>query len=243
MGGFVVVAPLFPDENANKINSLVPRTVTQSELAESDVVNEPYDIAYVTGEVSLLPAVPPRAVAAWLKGLAEPGKIALAGHSDGAQAVAALVYAEKYAATYEAMPSRPFGVVVLSGSELSGTYAPPAEAQRCSSCRVPSTAATCPRKPARCSTTPRWLLPGAFRSTPFLPVRRCGPGCADSREAHGRLLEERARGTPSLKKLSAFDTSPGVAKLYGPLKPPVITPLAEPSQAERSAACTVPSTS
>jgi len=49
MGGFVVVAPLFPDEEREQDQLLVPRTVTQSELAESDVVNEPYDIAYVTG--------------------------------------------------------------------------------------------------------------------------------------------------------------------------------------------------
>ena len=49
--GFVVVAPLFPDENANKISSLGAATTEQLELAESDVVNEPYDIAYVVGEV------------------------------------------------------------------------------------------------------------------------------------------------------------------------------------------------
>ena len=93
--GFVVVAPLFPDENANLINSLGSRTTTQSELAESDVVNEPYDIAYVVDEVESGAGGAASSRAAWLKGLVEPGKIALAGHSDGAQAVAALVYSEQ----------------------------------------------------------------------------------------------------------------------------------------------------
>jgi hypothetical protein len=70
-----------------------------------------------------------------------------------------------------------------------------------------------------------------------------GPAAPTVERLTAAFLKSALAGTPSLKKLSAFDTSPGVAKLYGPLKPPVITPLAEPSQAERSAACTVPSTS
>jgi len=244
MGGFVVVAPLFPDENANKINSLVPRTVTQSELAESDVVNEPYDIAYVTGEVESAASGAASSGAAWLKGLAEPGKIALAGHSDGAQAVAALVYAEKYAATYEAMPSRPFGVVVLSGSELSGTYAPPAEApavlfvqSAVDGCNLPQEAGTLFHDAGGGFFLE---LSGAHHFSPYVGV---GPAAPTVERLTAAFLKSALAGTPSLKKLSAFDTSPGVAKLYGPLKPPVITPLAEPSQAERSAACTVPSTS
>jgi len=59
--GFVVVAPLFPDENANRINSLGHLTATQSEEVESDVVKEPYDIAMSSARSSRGPTVPPRA--------------------------------------------------------------------------------------------------------------------------------------------------------------------------------------
>ena len=131
----------------------------------------------------------------WLKGLAEPGKIALAGHSDGAQAVAALVYSEKYASTYEAMPSRPFGVVVLSGSELSGTYAPPAEApavlfvqSAVDGCNLPQEAGTLFHDAGGGFFLE---LSGAHHFSPYVGV---GPAAPVSREAHGRLLEERARG-------------------------------------------------
>ena len=126
--GFIVVAPLFPDENANKINSLGPRTVAQSELAESDVVNEPYDIAWVAGQVESGAAGDASSGAGWLKGLAEPGKIALAGHSDGAQAVAALVYSAKYASTYrrDGRPARSQSSSFRDRSS-SGTYAPAGE--------------------------------------------------------------------------------------------------------------------
>ena len=59
--GFVVVAPVFPDENANKLESLGHPTLTESQIAESDVVNEPYDVAYVVGQVEAGAAARPRA--------------------------------------------------------------------------------------------------------------------------------------------------------------------------------------
>ena len=130
--GYVVVAPLFPDENANLISSLGDATTQQLSTAESDIVNEPYDIAYVVGEVESGAGGAASSGAAWLKGLVEPNKFALVGHSDGAQAVAALVYAQAqgqaYATTYAGLPARPFAVIILSGSELSGSYAAPADA-------------------------------------------------------------------------------------------------------------------
>ena len=58
-------------------------------------MNEPYDIAYVVGQVESGASGAAASGAAWLKGLVEPGKYALAGHSDGCQAVAALVYSRR----------------------------------------------------------------------------------------------------------------------------------------------------
>jgi hypothetical protein len=240
--GFVVVAPLFPDENANLINSLGSRTTTQSELAESDVVNEPYDIAYVVDEVESGAGGAASSRAAWLKGLVEPGKVALAGHSDGAQAVAALVYSDKYASSYDELAVRPFGVLILSGSELTGVYAPPADPppvllvqSAVDSCNLPQDAAT--------------LLHGAgggyflklVSAHHFSPYVGTGPAAPVVQRLTAAFLNEALVGTPSLSELSASLVKPGVARLYGPSSAPVLAPLPAPSPAERSAACTASS--
>ena len=239
--GFVVVAPLFPDENANKIESLGNRTTTQSELAESDVVNEPYDIAYVVGEVRSGAGGAASSAAAWLKGLVEPDKIALAGHSDGAQAVAALVYSAKYASTYDAMAPRPFGVLILSGSELSGTYASPTSPppvlfvqSAVDSCNLPQEAGTLLHDVGGGFFL---KLIGAHHFSPYVGK---GPAAPVVERATVAFLEEALAGTPGLSELSAAVEAPGIATLYGPSTSPVLTPLPEPSQAERSAACKVP---
>jgi dienelactone hydrolase len=239
--GFVVVAPLFPDENANKLNSLGTRTVTQSELAESDVVNEPYDIAYVAGQVEAGAGGTASSGAAWLKGLAEPGKIALAGHSDGAQAVAALVYSEKYASTYEEMAARPFAVLILSGSELAGVYAPPANPppvlfvqSGVDSCNLPQDAETLFHDAGGGFFL---KLVGAHHFSPYVGI---GPAAPVVERLTAAFLEEALVGAPSPSGLSASGDAPGVAALYGPSKPPSLTALPAPSEAQRSAACTVP---
>ncbi len=240
--GFVVVAPLFPDENANKLNSLGPRTIAQSELAESDVVNEPYDIAYVAGEVESGAGGSASSGAAWLKGLAEQGKLALAGHSDGAQAVAALVYSEKYASTYQEMAARPFGVLVLSGSELAGVYAPPADPppvlfvqSGVDSCNLPQDAETLFHDAGGGFFL---KLVGAHHFSPYVGI---GPAAPVVEKLTAAFLHEALTGAPSLSGLSAYGNSPGVAVLYGPSQHLSLTALPEPSEAERSAACTLPS--
>ncbi|MGA2805292.1 MAG: hypothetical protein ABSF89_13030 [Acidimicrobiales bacterium] len=239
--GFVVVAPLFPDENANKLNSLGTRTVTQSELAESDVVNEPYDIAYVAGQVEAGAGGTASSGAAWLKDLAEPAKIALAGHSDGAQAVAALVYSEKYASTYEEMAARPFAVLILSGSELAGVYAPPANPppvlfvqSGVDSCNLPQDAETLFHDAGGGFFL---KLVGAHHFSPYVGI---GPAAPVVERLTAAFLEEALVGAPSPSGLSASGDAPGVAALYGPSKPPSLTALPAPSEAQRSAACTVP---
>ena len=240
--GFVVVAPLFPDENANRINSLGHLTATQSEEVESDVVKEPYDIAYVVGKVESGADGAASSGASWLKGLAEPGKIALAGHSDGAQVVAALVYGEKYASSYEAMATRPFGVVILSGSELSGTYAPPASPPPMlfvqsagDRCNLPQDAGTLFHDAGGGLFL---KLIGGHHFSPYIGKGAAAPVVEKVTTA---FLKAAAQGVPSSSALAASADVPGIATLYGPSRAPVLTALPEPSQTQRSEACAAPS--
>lgn len=83
--GFVVVAPFFPDEKASAI------TAQHGANTEGDLANEPADLVFVTSKVvadsaQSSPGCPV------LHGLIRPSQIALAGHSDGGDAVAMLAY-------------------------------------------------------------------------------------------------------------------------------------------------------
>jgi hypothetical protein len=82
--GFVVAAPIFPDESSTEVQR--QRTNT-----ESDLVNEPADLAFVIKQLigdaaTLSPSCP------LVNGLIRSGSLALAGHSDGAVAVGLLAY-------------------------------------------------------------------------------------------------------------------------------------------------------
>jgi hypothetical protein len=239
--GYVVVAPEFPDENANEISSLGNATTTQLETAESDVVNEPYDIAYVVSEVESSATGAATSGAAWLKGLVEPGKYALAGHSDGAQAVAALVYAQAqsqlYATTYAGLATRPFAVIILSGSELSGTYAAPTNPppllfvqSAVDECNLPENAATL------------FHDAGGGFFLKLLDANHFGPYLGQGRAASivekvsVAFLNSTLAGTASESELSPLLTPSGVATLYGPTTPPVL-PTLSPTPAARTLAC------
>ena len=239
--GYVVVAPLFPDENANEIASLGDASSTQLETAESDIVNEPYDIAYVVGDVESAASGAATSGASWLKGLVEPGKYALAGHSDGAQAVAALVYSQEpgqeYATTYAGLPERPFAVLILSGSELAGTYAPPASPppmlfvqSAVDECNLPQNAAT--------------LLHDAgggyflklLEAGHFAPYVGQGRAAGIVERLTVAFLNASLAGTPEVAQLSPAIEPAHVATLYAPSSPPVLTTLS-PTTAEATAAC------
>jgi hypothetical protein len=120
--GFVVVAPFFPDENAAEV------ALQHGANTEGDVANEPGDLAFVTSSIigasangsSSCPIV---------RGLVDPSEIALAGHSDGADAVGMLAYDHgddpqgvNFATLRAAIHYR--AVIILSGSEnTSQSYA------------------------------------------------------------------------------------------------------------------------
>jgi dienelactone hydrolase len=70
--GFVVAAPMFP---------LADQAVAGPNLDEADIVNQPADVRFVITE--LLAAT--RATGTPLSGLVDPARIAVVGHSDGAE--------------------------------------------------------------------------------------------------------------------------------------------------------------
>jgi fermentation-respiration switch protein FrsA (DUF1100 family) len=97
--GYVVVAPVFPLENANAPGG--PR--------ESDLVNEPADISFVIGRILAASAGPGP-----LHGLADPARIAVAGQSDGGEAALAAACGRR------TLDPRIRAAMILSGAEMSG---------------------------------------------------------------------------------------------------------------------------
>ena len=103
--GFVVVSPIFPDENATTMaaDGGVLGNLVAVRL-ESDSGNEPQDIAFVLRQLPSVNASGP------LKGLLETSDVALAGQSDGATVVAALAFSPTYAHVYATIRSAPRAV-------------------------------------------------------------------------------------------------------------------------------------
>jgi hypothetical protein len=123
--GFVVVAPLFPDENQYAV------AAQHGANTEDDLLNEPADITFVTR--SLLQASANQSTGCHVvSGLIEASELALAGHSDGATVVGLLTYdrgndpqGASYASLRAGLDYR--AVAILSGDEdRAQSYAPPA---------------------------------------------------------------------------------------------------------------------
>lgn len=98
--GYVVAAPVFPLSNAN-----APRGPD-----EADVVNQPSDISFV---ISRLLALSRRRTGP-LAGLLDPQRIAVAGHSDGAETALAVAYSRRF------HDPRIGAAMILSGAQMSG---------------------------------------------------------------------------------------------------------------------------
>jgi hypothetical protein len=112
--GYVVVAPFFPD------TSLAAVQAQHGADTESDMFNQPGDVAFVVSQVvGAAHGSPPRA--SYLAGLVDPARLVLAGQSDGADTVAALLYDHEYARTRASMPVQPIAVALLSGAEWTRT--------------------------------------------------------------------------------------------------------------------------
>jgi hypothetical protein len=123
--GFVVAAPLFPDENQYAV------AAQHGANTEDDLRNEPADITFVTRSL-LQASVTPSSGCHVVDGLIQPTQLALAGHSDGATVVGLLTYARgkdpqgvSFASLRAGLDYR--AVAVLSGGEdHAQAYAAPA---------------------------------------------------------------------------------------------------------------------
>ena len=112
--GYVVAAPFFPD------TSLPAVAAQQGADTESDIFNQPGDVAFVVSQVAAAAAGGSASThAAYLAGLVNTAQLILAGQSDGGDTVAALMYDKVYAATRASMPVKPIAVGIFSGAEMS----------------------------------------------------------------------------------------------------------------------------
>jgi len=98
--GYVVAAPVFPLSNAKAPGG----------PDEADVVNQPADMSFVISRLLSLS----RAGNGPLAGLVDPGLIAVAGHSDGAETALASAYSRRF------RDRRIGAAVILSGAEMEG---------------------------------------------------------------------------------------------------------------------------
>jgi dienelactone hydrolase len=96
--GFVVAAPVFPVENEHAPGG----------PDESDLINQPGDMSFVVSRL-LAASSSERSP---LHGLIDPARIAVAGHSDGAETAFAVAYEEHF------VDRRVRAAVILSGAEL-----------------------------------------------------------------------------------------------------------------------------
>ena len=116
--GFVVVSPIFPDENTAAVAQAGGPGTSAAMKEESDQYNEPGDIAYVLTQLKTITSA---GWAATLKGVLNMTDVALAGQSDGANVVAALSYASGLKNVRSELPVTPKAVVVMSGFAWTDT--------------------------------------------------------------------------------------------------------------------------
>ena len=98
--GYVVAAPVFPLENA----------AAPGGPNESDLINQPKDMSFVITRLLALNAQTNSA----LYGKIDPSRIAVAGHSDGAETALAVAYDHRF------RDPRVGAAIVLSGAALPG---------------------------------------------------------------------------------------------------------------------------
>ncbi len=116
--GYVVAAPFFPDEQASAV------AAQHGADTEGDLANEPADLTFVTRGI-LRDARRARSGCGVVRDLVNPSQVALAGQSDGANAVATLSYDQgsdpqgvPYSRLGDGLDIR--ALLVLSGQEEPG---------------------------------------------------------------------------------------------------------------------------
>jgi dienelactone hydrolase len=193
--GYVVAAPVFPVENEHAPGG----------PDESDLTNQPGDMSFVIARLLAASADP----GSPLHGLIDPARIAVAGHSDGAETAFAVAYEQHY------VDRRVRAAVILSGAELPpdalvrGRGSPPLLAVQGTADPInpPSASYSLFRAVAR----PKYLLRliGAGHLPPYTTAaRQLGVVERVTIAFLDRYLRE---GT--LDQLSAAGRAPGIARL------------------------------
>ncbi len=221
--GFVVAAPRFPDTDAAAV-------VAQHNVdTEADLVNEPRDVGFVTRSLEAAAAGSPCPV---LHRLIAPGKVALAGQSDGAEAVAALAYDAK-----DLEPGLRFrAVAALSGGAFGSDSAAGPEPYDPGPPLLVTQSATDSCNPPQLSTQlyaiihqrAKWFL--ELRSAYHLPPYSGSDVAAFAAVAAVTtrfFLLEFSGGAPGAGFVSFGDRAPGVAVLTTGPSPPALAALGE----------------
>ena len=113
--GFIVVSPIFPDENTATVSADGGPYSTGGSADDNDESAETGDIPFVLQQFD---AVVATGSGSPLAGIADTSDLALAGQSDGANVVAALAYGSAYGFDRRMMPVEPKAVAILSGQQL-----------------------------------------------------------------------------------------------------------------------------
>jgi predicted dienelactone hydrolase len=108
--GFLVAALQFPDTTYPASEPPYAANLPHN-LPEADMYNEPADVAFALRQLEDASTTKGN----WLHGLIDPTEVALAGHSDGGNVVAAVVYDK----AYQVAGINVRAVAVLSGSEFA----------------------------------------------------------------------------------------------------------------------------
>ena len=223
--GFVVAAPVFPDTSESAV-------VAQHGVnTEGDQFNQPQDVAFVVNE--LVDAARGGAVAGatFLDGRIDTAAVALAGQSDGADTVGALLFDSAYAPVNRGLVVQPGAVLLLSGAEWTraeDSYSPPPAAQPAvlvvqsatDACNVPQDSVQLYNMVGQ----PKWYL-GLDDASHLGPYTGDQPAAGVVEAVTTRFLEVALRpGTVSTTTLQRAGEVPGVSSITEAPSVPAIAP-------------------
>jgi pimeloyl-ACP methyl ester carboxylesterase len=192
--GYVVAAPVFPLENA----------AAPGGPDESDLINQPEDMSFVITRVLALNA----STSSGLHGKIDPSRIAVAGHSDGAETALAVAYDHRF------RDPRVAAAIVLSGAPFPGMGAFPRSGPPLLAVQGTADTTNAPATSAaffRVARRPKfllWLL-GASHLPPYTDEQ---PQLGIVEQATTAFLDHYLKGRP----LRAFDQAaqrPGLTQL------------------------------
>ena len=193
--GYVVAAPVFPVENADAPGG----------PDEADLVNQPGDVSFVISQLLRVDSTPQ----SHLHGMIDPGRIVVAGHSDGGETAFAVAYQRHY------LDWRVRLALVLSGARLPPEPVIPRHAS------PPLLAAQGSADPINPPRNTRELFLDAARPKYMLTLLGSGhlPPYTDDRRRLAvvervtvAFLDHYFKGAP-LRRLLASGRAPGLARL------------------------------